>query len=173
MKRILFLFILIWAKIGMAQSINISESDFNKFENPNRVLYYDSRNNKYFGCGLNLDCLPLQTLFSRIVIDKRTKKIIVEGYINPQLSGKDTIGFKMYNIFLAKPSKGKLKHIFNILNVDGSVKYRSADAEMDLKSGKFIINFTIPKKSCLYINCEGLYELKEYKVNELVSTLSQ
>lgn len=172
MQKILFLFILIWAKHAMAQSIHISESDFAKFENLKNILYYDSKNDKYFGCGLNLDCLPLQTLFSKIVIEKHTKNIIVEGYVNPHISGKDTIGFNTYNIFLAKPSNGKLKHIFNILTINGSVKYQSTDAEVDLKTGKFKIRFKIFKKSCLYISGEGLYELKEYKVSELLNSLS-
>jgi hypothetical protein len=69
-KPVFFLIITILI-VPRLRSQEITESEFKKLQNSERVIYYNDDENQYYGCGLNLDCIPLPVMFKSFFLINR------------------------------------------------------------------------------------------------------
>ncbi|HEX2629591.1 MAG TPA: hypothetical protein VHM26_11275 [Chitinophagaceae bacterium] len=148
---------------------NISSNDFNNLIRNYRPLYFDNANKKYFGCGMNLDCMGLEVAFKSVALQRAQKKLELSGYINPVTVGDgDTIGTNIFKIFIARPGKRKLKHIRVLADFENTIKNKSEGTTIDLNKKSFITKFKFSRKDCLYIESTSLFRLKEYDIGSLL-----
>ena len=149
---------------------DISDSDFNKLANNKPVVYFDKANKRYFGCGMNLDCMGLQVIFKTAHLDKGNKELRLSGYVNPITTNNgDTNGTNIFRIFIATPVKGKLKNIRVLADVADTVQSISATTTIDLNNLSFKTEFKFLKRDCLYIESGSLFRLKEYCIGSLLN----
>lgn len=168
-QRFLVLTFLLFYTVNLF-SQNISEDVFNKLLTNKRVVYFDSKNKKYFGCGLNLDCMGLPVFFKSIVFKKEDKRLRIEAYINPIIDTDDTTGANIFRIFIAKPGNGKLKSIRILADVEDTIKEASKNTVIDLRKGRLRIDFVFSKSDCLYMESGEMFNLKEYNITSLLES---
>jgi hypothetical protein len=140
-------------------SQEITELEFKKLQNPERVIYYNDNENQYHGCGLNLDCIPLPVMFKSIFFDKKRKQLTIDGFIKPYVGKVDTVGTKQYEIFIARPRKKKLKDVHVLMD-------RSNISNPE--TGYFKVQFSFSKKDRLYIESGRVDNLNEYNIGLLL-----
>jgi len=146
----------------------ISNNDFNKLVNNKSIAYFKA-NKKYFGCGMNLDCMGLQVVFRTIYFDKANKRLRMSGFVNPMTQNNgDTTGTNIFKIFIAKPLNGELKNIRILAEVENDIKRKSETTAVNLKELSFTTDFKFSKGDCLYIEGGELFRLKEYCISALL-----
>ena len=148
----------------------ISDSDFSKLVSNKSILYFDNANKKYFGCGMNLDCMEIQMFFKTVYFNKGDKKLRISGYVNPTTTNTgDTIGANIFKIFIARPVKGKLKNVRMLAEVEDTVKSKIVTTTINSNEFSFTTDFKFSKGDCLYIESGELFRLKEYCISSLLS----
>lgn len=151
-----------------SQELNIDE--FKKLQTSKHSLYWDNNSNSYFGCGLNLDCIPLPVIFKKVTFNPKQKELQIEGYVNPRINdNNDTIGLNIYNIFTAVPKNQKLKKIHTLLRVGIGLKDMDDSCSVNLKTGYFFLKFSFSEKTRLYIESGELYNMNEYDIGSLLA----
>jgi hypothetical protein len=170
MKMKFFNYILLF--IFLSNNVKAQELNQIKFDsvlNQKTVLYFDNLNKKYFGCGMNIDCMGLPVVFTNIYLTKLNNELTISGYVNPMTTSRgDTIGTNVFKIFVAQPYKGKLKKIRTLIDVNNQIMEKSSNSSVNIRLFKFQSSFRFKKKDCLYIESTGLYRLKEYKIGLLL-----
>jgi len=149
-----------------SQELNTEE--FKKLQTSKHSLYWDNNSNSYFGCGLNLDCIPLPVIFKKVTFNGKQKELQIEGYVNPRINESDTIGLNIYNIFTASPKNRGLKKIHTLLRVGIGLKNIDNNCSVNLSTGYFRLKFSFSKKTRLYIESGELYNMNEYNIGSLL-----
>jgi hypothetical protein len=170
MRKHFFLFITLAFTVEFLNAQVISEESFSTILNNKPIIYYDKINKKYYGCGMNLDCMGLPMSFTNIVLHKQQRRLKISGYVNPTTSKKnrDTIGTNNFKIFVAKPVKSRLTNIRILAEVFDTIRTVSNRSMVDTAKFSFSVDFAFSKDDCLYIESGELFRLKEYKIGSLV-----
>ena len=167
MKRFIIVSIFLLLVVNIF-SQKLSENDFSKLLRNKSDLYFDKANGKYFGCGMNLDCMGLPILFKSVELDRMARKLVLTGFVNPITQDSDTIGTNIFRIFIAKPVKGKLKRIRILAEVVDTIKAVAPNTTVDIKALSFKTSFQFSKHDCLYIESNEMFRLKEYDIGSLL-----
>lgn len=169
MKKYFLAFIFFISCFKYPHAQEISQESFDSLLTNHVSLYFDNKNKRYFGCGMNLDCMGLPVVFTKISIDSLTKQLRLSGYVNPMLQNNgDTLGTNIFKLFIARPAKGRLKYIRLLAEVHNTVIQKSADTDINLKTLNFKTDFKFSKHDCLYIESVELFRLKEYNIGKLL-----
>jgi hypothetical protein len=150
-------------------SQEISEEQFGTLLSQTTPGYFDNKNKRHFGCGLNLDCSSFQIFFTEIVLNKQQRRLFISGYVDPLTRANgDTIGTNVFKVFLAKPKKLALKKITTLLDVQDSLLYSDQLAKLNAKKMSFKITVPMGKKRRLYFETTSLRRFKEYQIDKLL-----
>jgi hypothetical protein len=169
-KHLVFI-LLIFHVSSILYGQEIEKSEFNKLVNKNAQFYYDKANKRYFGCGLNLECMGLTVSFRSIYFDKPQKKLKISGFVNPlSQSNGDTTGTNIFRIFIARPVNGELKNIRILADVENDIKSKSETTNIDVKELSFETEFRFLNGDRLYFEGGGSFRLKEYNISTLLKT---
>ena len=160
MHKPVFFLILMILVTPRVRSQEITESEFKKLQNSERVIYYNDNENQYYGCGLNLDCIPLPVMFKSIFLDKKRKQLTIDGFIKPYIDKVDTVGTKQYEIFIARPRKNKLKDVHILMD---------RHSITNSATGYFKVQFSFSKQDRLYIESGQVDNLNEYNIGSLLA----
>lgn len=152
-----------------SHSQELTAEEFKKLQTSKHSLYWDNNSSSYYGCGLNLDCIPLEVIFKKVTLNRKQKELQIEGYVNPLIKESDTVGLNIYNIFIAVPQNRKLKKIYTLLRVSSDLKSLDNSCSVNLSTGHFSLRFSFSKKTRLYIESGELYNMNEYDIGALLA----
>lgn len=169
MKKYFVLFFLFISLHKCLHAQEIGQKSFDSLLTNKINLYFDNKGKRYFGCGMNLDCMGLPVVFNKIVLNKAKKELKLSGYVNPMSQNNgDTLGTNIFKIFIAKPVRGELTNIRLLADVQDTVIGKSKSTNINLKLLNFTTVFKFGKYDCLYIESDELFRLKEYNIGHLL-----
>ena len=145
----------------------IKDSIFQNLATKPRPLYFDTKNNRYFGCGLSLDCpVPLFLIFKDVFFYRKKRSIKLTVYINPVADAKDTIGMNTFRIFVAKPKCERLESIHILADVSAGTLVVDKRTTANPAKGYVNTTFKFKKGYRLYIELPSLAMI-EYNLSQL------
>lgn len=144
------------------QAQGVSNKEFDSLRNP-RSVYFVNEKGYHFGCGMNLECMPLKVQMYFVAFDKKSKKIVICGSVYLGDTSKDTVTIGGVSILTAQPMQDTLKEV----RVVGRTVERLGETIFPYRRGDFRIEFVPRQNEKLYFS-HPIFTLVEYDFDKLI-----
>jgi hypothetical protein len=152
-----------------AQIKNVSVQSFDSLFTKGRVYFLHEKSKEYYGCGYNLEGIPLNLFFNSITIDPAKKEMRLVGYAHMGMNEHDTIGIPNLNIFLAKPRGNRLTNKKSVAILSNNMN--TLKTKWNPTTGFFDITFLYKKDLRLYFESGGIFCTREHNLPKFLSNI--